>query len=89
MDDQVKVPRQDSSGTLKTTIHLGRNPSVIQKGPFYLCKDLPGKTNSKTKSNSLLSTLTLSLSLTKSKSNSKSNSKSKRVSLTLSKVTNY
>merc|ERR1712179_34913 len=30
-------PRLDSSGTLKTTISLGKNPSV--KGPFYLIKD--------------------------------------------------
>ena len=38
------IPRQDSSGTLKTTIFLGtRNPIVVQKGPFYLLKDLPGK----------------------------------------------
>lgn len=36
------IPRPDSSGTLKTTIFLGRNPTIVQKGPFYLCKDLPG-----------------------------------------------
>ncbi|XP_067933583.1 mediator of RNA polymerase II transcription subunit 19-like [Watersipora subatra] len=35
------IPRQDSSGTLKTTIFLGRNPTIVPKGPFYLCKDLP------------------------------------------------
>ncbi|CAL1537336.1 unnamed protein product [Lymnaea stagnalis] len=36
-------PRQDSSGTLKTTISLvpGKNPSVIHKGSFYLNKDIP------------------------------------------------
>ncbi|KAK3084120.1 hypothetical protein FSP39_008491 [Pinctada imbricata] len=33
-------PRSDSSGTLKTTISLGRGiPSVIHSGPFYLVKD--------------------------------------------------
>ena len=40
---QMHTPRQDSTGTLKTTISLGRNPAIVQKGPFYLCKDLPGK----------------------------------------------
>ena len=35
-------PRQDSSGTLKTTITLGRNPSVFHSGPFYLMKEPPG-----------------------------------------------
>nr|CAG4644297.1 EOG090X0DK3 [Lepidurus arcticus] len=35
------VPRQDSSGTLKTTISLGKNPSIVHTGPFYLLKDLP------------------------------------------------
>ncbi|XP_061188511.1 mediator of RNA polymerase II transcription subunit 19-like isoform X1 [Saccostrea echinata] len=33
-------PRADSSGTLKTTISLGRVPSVIHSGPFYLVKDI-------------------------------------------------
>ncbi|XP_048752622.1 mediator of RNA polymerase II transcription subunit 19-like isoform X2 [Ostrea edulis] len=34
-------PRPDSSGTLKTTISLGRGvPSVIHSGPFYLVKDI-------------------------------------------------
>ncbi|XP_052713227.1 mediator of RNA polymerase II transcription subunit 19-like isoform X1 [Crassostrea angulata] len=33
-------PRTDSSGTLKTTISLGRVPSVIHSGPFYLVKDI-------------------------------------------------
>ena len=37
------IPRPDSSGTLKTTISLGKVPSVIHTGPFYLMKDLPGK----------------------------------------------
>ncbi|CAG2254357.1 MED19 [Mytilus edulis] len=32
-------PRGDSTGTLKTTISLGRVPSVIHSGPFYLVKD--------------------------------------------------
>ena len=36
------IPRPDSSGTLKTTISLGKVPSVIHTGPFYLMKDLPG-----------------------------------------------
>ena len=35
-------PRQDSSGTLKTTITLGKNPSVLHRGPFYLMKEPPG-----------------------------------------------
>lgn len=34
-------PRQDSSGTLKTTITLGKKPSVFQGGTFYLMKDPP------------------------------------------------
>ncbi|GFN82492.1 LIM domain-binding protein 2 [Plakobranchus ocellatus] len=36
-------PRQDSSGTLKTTISLvpGKTPSVIHTGSFYLVKDIP------------------------------------------------
>ncbi|XP_046556820.1 mediator of RNA polymerase II transcription subunit 19-like [Haliotis rubra] len=34
-------PRQDSTGTLKTTISLGKIPSVIHTGPFYLMKDVP------------------------------------------------
>ncbi|XP_041347620.1 mediator of RNA polymerase II transcription subunit 19-like isoform X3 [Gigantopelta aegis] len=37
------VPRQDSTGTLKTTISLGKVPSVIHTGPFYLLKDVPEK----------------------------------------------
>lgn len=32
------VPRQDSSGTLKTTISLGKTPAIINTGPFYLMK---------------------------------------------------
>ncbi|GFR94744.1 mediator of RNA polymerase II transcription subunit 19-A [Elysia marginata] len=38
-------PRQDSSGTLKTTISLvpGKAPSVIHTGSFYLVKDIPGR----------------------------------------------
>ncbi|KAF6041261.1 MED19 [Bugula neritina] len=36
-----QVTRQDYSGTLKTTISLGKTPTIVQKGPFYLCKDLP------------------------------------------------
>lgn len=34
-------PRPDSSGTLKTTICLGKVPSVVQSGPFYLMKEMP------------------------------------------------
>ncbi|KAK2166705.1 hypothetical protein NP493_1293g01015 [Ridgeia piscesae] len=34
-------PRQDSTGTLKTTIMLGKNPSVFHSGPFYLMKEPP------------------------------------------------
>lgn len=33
--------RPDSSGTLKTTISLGKVPSVLHSGPFYLMKDMP------------------------------------------------
>jgi len=36
------VPRQDSTGTLKATISLGKNPSIIS-GPFYLMKEIPRK----------------------------------------------
>lgn len=39
------VSRQDSSGTLKTTISLGKNPSIVHSGPFYLMKEPPGKKN--------------------------------------------
>jgi len=45
------VPRQDSTGTLKTTISLGKNPSIVHTGPFYLIKEpaieseLTGATN--------------------------------------------
>ncbi|KAI0239490.1 Mediator of RNA polymerase II transcription subunit 19 [Lamellibrachia satsuma] len=34
-------PRQDSTGTLKTTITLGKNPSVFHSGAFYLMKEPP------------------------------------------------
>lgn len=37
------VSRQDSSGTLKTTILLGKNPSIVPSGPFYLLKEPPRK----------------------------------------------
>lgn len=33
--------RPDSTGTLKATITLGKNPAVINTGPFYLLKELP------------------------------------------------
>ena len=35
-------PRQDSTGTLKTTITLGKNPAIVHHGPFYLMKEPPG-----------------------------------------------
>ncbi|XP_059608971.1 mediator of RNA polymerase II transcription subunit 19 isoform X2 [Phlebotomus argentipes] len=34
---------QDSSGTLKTTISLGKNPSIVHSGPFYLMKEPPSE----------------------------------------------
>lgn len=37
------VSRQDSSGTLKATISLGKTPTIIQTGPFYSMKEPPGK----------------------------------------------
>lgn len=37
------VSRQDSSGTLKATISLGKTPTIIQTGPFYLLKEPPGR----------------------------------------------
>lgn len=37
------VSRQDSTGTLKTTIQLGKNPSIVHSGPFYLMKEPPSK----------------------------------------------
>lgn len=37
------VSRQDSSGTLKTTISLGKNPAIVHSGPFYLMKEPPGR----------------------------------------------
>lgn len=37
------VSRQDSSGTLKTTILLGKNPSIVPSGPFYLLKEPPNE----------------------------------------------
>lgn len=33
--------RPDSSGTLKTTISLGRTPAIVHSGPFYLMKEPP------------------------------------------------
>nr|SVE83903.1 EOG090X0DK3 [Daphnia pulex] len=40
------VPRQqDSTGTLKTTISLGKTPTIVHTGPFYLHKELPGDTD--------------------------------------------
>lgn len=37
------VPRQDSSGTLKTTISLGKTPAIVHHGPFYLMKEPPSE----------------------------------------------
>lgn len=37
------VPRQDSTGTLKTTISLGKTPAIVHSGPFYLMKEPPSK----------------------------------------------
>lgn len=37
------VSRQDSTGTLKATISLGKNPSIVPSGPFYLMKEPPGE----------------------------------------------
>ncbi|XP_073985497.1 mediator complex subunit 19 [Rhodnius prolixus] len=37
------VSRQDSTGTLKTTISLGKNPSIVHSGPFYLMKEPPAE----------------------------------------------
>lgn len=34
---------QDSSGTLKTKISLGKNPTIVHSGPFYLVKEPPEK----------------------------------------------
>merc|ERR1711931_273870 len=35
--------RQDTTGTLKSTITLGRKPSIIPSGVFYLLKEPPDK----------------------------------------------
>lgn len=35
--------RQDTTGTLKTTITLGKNPSIVHSGPFYLMKEPASK----------------------------------------------
>jgi len=37
------VPRQDSTGTLKTTISLGKTPVIVHSGPFYLMKEPPAE----------------------------------------------
>jgi len=36
-----QVSRQDSTGTLKTTISLGKTPTIVHSGPFYLMKETP------------------------------------------------
>merc|ERR1711988_1031904 len=47
-------PRQDSTGTLKTTITLGRNPVIIQGGLFYLMKEPPAEDSELTGSTNLM-----------------------------------
>lgn len=49
------VSRQDSTGTLKTTISLGKNPSIVHSGPFYLMKEPPGNKVMKEKKRNLKS----------------------------------
>ncbi|KAF6204385.1 hypothetical protein GE061_002726 [Apolygus lucorum] len=39
------VSRQDSTGTLKTTISLGKHPSIVHSGPFYLMKEPPAESD--------------------------------------------
>lgn len=34
--------RQDTTGTLKTTISLGKTPAIVHSGPFYLMKEPAG-----------------------------------------------
>lgn len=45
MESPKSSPRrlQDSTGTLKTKISLGKNPTIVHSGPFYLLKELPEK----------------------------------------------
>lgn len=35
------MSRQDTTGTLKTTISLGKTPAIVHSGPFYLMKEPP------------------------------------------------
>jgi mediator of RNA polymerase II transcription subunit 19 len=44
----------DSSGTLKTTISLGKNPSIVHSGPFYLMKEPPTDSESITGATNLM-----------------------------------
>lgn len=44
--DSPRRGGQDSSGTLKTKISLGKNPSIVHSGPFYLMKEPPEKSQS-------------------------------------------
>ncbi|CAN8015483.1 unnamed protein product, partial [Ixodes persulcatus] len=37
------VSRQDTTGTLKTTISLGKTPAIVHSGPFYLMKEPPSE----------------------------------------------
>lgn len=46
MENFSSSPRiQDSSGTLKTKISLGKNPTIVHSGPFYLVKETPEKSD--------------------------------------------
>lgn len=44
---KMDSPRQDvsTSGTLKTKISLGKNPTIVHSGPFYLVKEPPEKSD--------------------------------------------
>ncbi|CAG2123350.1 unnamed protein product, partial [Medioppia subpectinata] len=48
------VPRQDSTGTLKTTISLGKTPVIVHSGPFYLMKEPPAESELTGSANLLL-----------------------------------
>lgn len=39
----VTNSRQDTTGTLKTTISLGKTPTIVHSGPFYLMKEPGGE----------------------------------------------
>jgi mediator of RNA polymerase II transcription subunit 19 len=50
----AKNAKMDSSGTLKTTISLGKNPSIVHSGPFYLMKEPPTDSESITGATNLM-----------------------------------